>query len=93
MIRENDDPARRRRIARNLTRETQRVLQHVSHLSVEDQAILEGIIEKLANMHADDKACTDLCRYWQVENRPPWGTKYASLWERTWRSVFPNAWP
>lgn len=81
------DPPRRGRLRRRLTRETRRLAQHASHLSVDEVRYLEGVTDELAQLHADDEECVNLARRHGVQ-APPWGTKYVDAFERAILTVF-----
>lgn len=81
-----NDAARRRELKRDLTRETRRLMQHIGHLGVEELALLEGVVDDLAQVHTDDEKCIRLARRHR-DRPPPWGTRYASLAERAIHAV------
>lgn len=81
-----DDAARRRDLKRDLTRETRRLIQHIGHLGVKEIDLLEGVVDDLRQVHADDEKCMNLARH-HGDRSPPWGTRYASAVERWWYAV------
>ena len=75
-------------IKRNLKREVSRLYHHIDHISDEHLGVLAGIAEELSTLHTNDIACKAACTK-AGKQYVPWGTKYASPLERTWRMLFP----
>lgn len=81
--REGED-ADREHIRQDLLLHARRLAQHARHLGAKERDELDQIVDRLSELHTDNAACANLRKRHSDLPAPPWGTRYASRWERAW---------